>query len=86
MIGNSATVGPMFKSAGQVGEAYPIIEKFSPSLANANSISQNDLIVGKFLDISNCNIIIFRILSNRTLDEFISSVLQLQEETLNGDM
>ena len=49
---NSATIGPMFKSAGQVEEGYPLIEKFPPSIANANQINENDLVLGKIYIVS----------------------------------
>ena len=43
----SATDGPMFKSAGQIEEAYPMIEKFPSSVANADEINENDFVLGK---------------------------------------
>ena len=48
---SSATVGPMFKSAGQVEEGYPMVEKFPASVANANSIDENSLVVGNITNL-----------------------------------
>merc|ERR1719322_1322527 len=50
MSTSSAAIGPMFKSAGQVEGGLPMIEKFPASVANANSISQNDLVLGKNIE------------------------------------
>ena len=49
MSTSSAAIGPMFKSAGQVEGGLPMIEKFPASVANANSISQNDLVLGSMI-------------------------------------
>ena len=43
----SATEGPLFKSAGQVEEGNPMIEKFPASVAHANEINADDLVIGK---------------------------------------
>ena len=44
----SATEGPMFKSAGQIEEGNPLIEKYPASVANADQINANQFILGKF--------------------------------------
>ena len=44
----SATEGPMFKSAGQIEEGNPLIEKYPPSVANADQVNANEFILGKF--------------------------------------
>ena len=45
--GSNSNEGPMFKSSGQVEEGNPMIEKFPSSVANANQINANDLVLGK---------------------------------------
>ena len=44
----SATEGPMFKSAGQIEEGNPLIEKYPASVANADQVNANQFILGKF--------------------------------------
>ena len=44
-----ATDGPMLKSGGQLEEGYPIVEKFPPSIANADTINENDFVLGNTL-------------------------------------
>ena len=55
---SSASVGPMFKSAGQVEEGYPMIEKFPASVANSNSINESDLVVGNIINLLSSPILI----------------------------
>jgi len=45
-----AADGPMFKSAGQIEEGSPMIEKYSSSIADANEIDENDFVVGKNIE------------------------------------
>ena len=42
-----ATDGPMFKSGGHVEEGYLIIEKFSSTVANSDSVNESELVLGK---------------------------------------
>ena len=89
---SSASVGPMFKSAGQVEEGYPMIEKFPASVANSNSINESDLVVGNIINLlsspiltdqslfSNCYSFCYPLLFEPNY------IFQSQEGTLNGDM
>ena len=46
-FGGSPTQGPMFKSAGQIEEGTPLIEKYPASIANANQVNADDFVLGK---------------------------------------